>query len=165
MSGFNAIGRLTYRYRWIVVLLWGLVVLSSAFFAPNLAERLKGGGFEGANTESERVRDVMIEDFGASPARLTIVFEGDGSPPARSEEFQREQNASLEGVNEVEETRFVATFSDSEDERFISEDGEDSYAVVGFEVSENQTQELVERVRQEVKKKAPQGVQTYVTGG
>ena len=68
MSGFNVIGRLTYRYRWLVVLLWGLVVLGSAFFAPNLSERLKGGGFEGAGTESERVRDIMIEDFGASPA-------------------------------------------------------------------------------------------------
>ena len=164
MSGFNVIGRLTYRYRWLVVLLWGLVVLGSAFFAPNLSERLKGGGFEGADTESERVGDIMIEDFGASPARLLIVFEGDGSPPARSEEFQQEQNASLEGVREIEETRFVTTYSDSQDERFISEDGDDSYAVVGFEVSENQTQELVDRVRQEVKKNAPEGLQTYVTG-
>ena len=56
------------------------------------------------------------------------------------------QNASLEGVREIEETRFVTTYSDSQDERFISEDGDDSYAVVGFEVSENQTQELVDRV-------------------
>jgi putative drug exporter of the RND superfamily len=164
LSGFNAIGRLTYRYRWLVVLLWGIVVLGSAFFAPNLSERLKGGGFEGADTESERVHDIMIEDFGASPARLLIVFEGDGSPPVRSEEFQQEQNASLEGVREIEETRFVTTYSDSQDERFISEDGDDSYAVVGFEVSENQTQELVDRVRQEVKKNAPEGLQTYVTG-
>jgi len=98
LSGFNAIGRLTYRYRWLVVLLWGLVVLGSAFFAPNLSGRLKGGGFEGAGTESERVHDIMIEDFGASPARLLIVFEGDGSTPVRSEEFQQEQSASLEGV-------------------------------------------------------------------
>ena len=164
MSGFNVIGRLTYRYRWLVVLLWGLVVLGSAFFAPNLSERLKGGGFEGADTESERVHDIMIEDFGASPARLLIVFEGDGSPPAHSEEFQQEQHASLEGVREIEETRFVTTYSDSQDDRFISEDGDDSYAVVGFEVSKNQTQELVDRVRQEVKKNAPEGLQTYVTG-
>jgi putative drug exporter of the RND superfamily len=164
LSGFNVIGRLTYRYRWLVVLLWGLVVLGSALFAPNLSERLKGGGFEGAGTESERVRDIMIEDFGASPARLLIIFEGGGSPPARSEEFQQEQNASLEGVREIEETRFVTTYSDSQDERFISEDGHDSYAVVGFEVSENQTQELVDRVRQEVKENAPEGLHTYVTG-
>jgi putative drug exporter of the RND superfamily len=164
LSGFNLIGRLIYRYRWLVVLLWGLVVLGSAFFAPNLSERLKGGGFEGAGTESERVRDIMIEDFGASPARLLIVFDGDGSPPARSEEFQQELNASLEGVREIEETRFVTTYSDSQDERFISKDGDDSYAVVGFEVSENQTQDLVDRVRQEVKKNAPEGLQTYVTG-
>ncbi len=164
MSGFNVIGRLTYRYRWLVVLLWGLVVLGSAFFAPNLPERLKGGGFEGADTESERVRDIMSEDFGASPARLLIVFGGDGSPPARSEEFQQEQNASLEGVREVEETRFVTTYSDSQDRRFISQDGDDSYAVVGFEVSENQTQEQVDRVRRIVKENAPEGSQTYVTG-
>ena len=164
MSGFNAIGRLIYRFRWLVVLLWGLVVLGSAFFAPNLAERLKGGGFEGAGTESERVRDITIEDFGASRARILIVFEGDGSPPARSEEFQQAQNAALEGVREIEETRFVATYSDAADERFISEDGNDSYAAVGFEVSENQTQELVDRVRREVKNNAPEEIQTHVTG-
>ena len=62
-------------------------MITSAFFAPELSGRLKGGGFEGANSEAERVQDLMTDEFGASPAALTVVFTGDGLP-ARSGEFQ-----------------------------------------------------------------------------
>ncbi|MDN5696734.1 MAG: MMPL family transporter [Rubrobacter sp.] len=164
MRIFEALGRLTYRYRWIVIAVWAVIVVGGAFFAPNLSERLKGGGFEGANSESEQVQDIMVEEFGSSQAALTIVFEGDGSPEASSEEFQSQIDEALSGVREIEEASSVATYSGSGDERFISEGGEDSYAVVGFDTSEDETQELVDRVRREVRESTPGDIQPYVTG-
>ena len=160
MRIFHRLGEFIYRYRWAVVLAWVALVVASAFFAPNLGSRLKGGGFEGANSEAERVQDVMSEEFGLSPATLTVVFEGDGLS-AKSEEFQRHQNVALEGLRDMSETEQVTTYSDTEDPRFISDDGKKSYALVSFNVSVDETESLVGEVRSHVRSAS---LETYVTG-
>ena len=160
MRIFEWIGEFTYRYRWFVVGFWLLVLIASAFFAPNLGDRLKGGGFAGSNTEAERVQDIMVDDFGRSPATLTVVFEGDGLS-ARSEEFQKAEQRALEDLRALPETSFVASYSGTEDPRFISEDGKESYAVIGFNITVDETQNLVGEVRQKVRSEE---LTTYVTG-
>jgi len=157
---FYRLGDFTYRYRWAVVLAWAALVVASVFLAPNLGERLKGGGFEGANSEAERVQDIMSGEFGVSPATLTVVFEGDGLP-AGSEEFQERQDAALEGLRDMPETEQVTTYSDAEDPRFVSEDGEKSYALVSFNVSVDETEDLVGEVRGHLRSGS---LETYVTG-
>src|SRR5215210_3481216 len=99
-----------------------MVLISSTFFAPGLSGQLKGGGFDGANSEAERVQDLMSGEFGVSPATLTVVFTGDGIP-ARSDEFQRAQENALAGVRKLDDVRFVGSYAASKDSHFISEDG------------------------------------------
>ena len=160
MSIFHSIGVFAYRFRWAILLLWGVLLISSAFFAPELSGRLKGGGFDGANSEAERVQDLMSDEFGASPATLTVVFTG-GGIPARSREFQDAQERALAGVRELDDVRQVASYAGSEDPRFISEDGKKSYAVVTSDVSIDETRNVVEEVRGEVRSDK---LETYVTG-
>jgi RND superfamily putative drug exporter len=157
---FHSIGIFAYRFRWIVLLLWSGLLISSAFFAADLSERLKGGGFEGANSEAEMVRDLMTDEFGASPAALTIVFTGDGIP-ARSKEFLDAQERALVGVRKLDEVRQVASYANSKDPRFISKDGKKSYAVVTSNVSLDETRNLVDEVRSKVRSGK---LETYVTG-
>jgi RND superfamily putative drug exporter len=157
---FDRIGVFAYRFRWLVLLVWGVILIASVFFAPDLSGRLKGGGFEGSNSEAERVQRLMSEEFELSPAALTVVFEGDGTP-ARSEEFQTEQERALTEVRELDEVRYVASYAGSEDERFISEDGVKSYAVIAFNVSIDETRNVVEEVRKRVRS---EDLETYVTG-
>ena len=160
MRVFHRIGVFGYRFRWAILLLWGALLISSAFFAPELSGRLKGGGFEGSNSEAERVQDLMSGEFGLSPATLTVVFTGDGTP-ARSEEFQKAQENALSGVRKLEHVRYVGSYAGSKDPRFISEDGEKSYAVVAFDVSIDETRNAVARVRNEVRSDE---LETFVTG-
>jgi uncharacterized membrane protein YdfJ with MMPL/SSD domain len=103
VSIFHSIGVFAYRFRWAILLLWGMVLISSSFFAPGLSGQLKGGGFDGANSEAERVQDLMSDEFGLSPATLTVVFTGDGLS-ARSEEFQNAQENALANVRRARET-------------------------------------------------------------
>ncbi|MGH3087557.1 MAG: MMPL family transporter, partial [Rubrobacteraceae bacterium] len=159
MRVFYRLGEFVYRFRWQVLIVWGLLLAAGAFFAPQLGGQLKGGGFDGADSEAERVQEIMVDEFGVSPATLTIVFEGDGD--ARSEEYRREEAEALEPLRELEEVRYVTTYSDTRDDRFISEDGEKSYAVVGFNVSIDETQDLVDEVRESVRSDT---LATYVTG-
>lgn len=160
MRVFHRIGVFGYRFRWAILLLWGALLISSAFFAPELSGRLKGGGFEGSNSEAERVQDLMSGEFGLSPATLTVVFTGDGIP-ARSEEFQKAQEDALSGVRKLEHVRFVGSYAGSKDPGFISEDGEKSYALVAFDVSIDETRNAVAEVRSEVRSDE---LETYVTG-
>jgi uncharacterized membrane protein YdfJ with MMPL/SSD domain len=98
---FGTLGRLVYRYRWFVALFWGALLLTGAFFAPNLSDRLKGGGFEGANSDAEKVQDIMADEFGASPSTITVVFEGDGLD-AEGDEFQKAQDTALDEVRKLD---------------------------------------------------------------
>jgi len=157
---FHLIGVFAYRFRWAVLLVWGAVLVASVFFAPDLSGRLKGGGFEGSNSEAERVQRLMSDEFELSPAALTVVFEGDGTP-ARSERFQRSQELALREVRELDEVRYVASYAGSKEERFISKDGEKSYAVIAFNVSIDETRNVVEEVRTRVRSDE---LETYVTG-
>jgi putative drug exporter of the RND superfamily len=157
---FHGIGVFAYRFRWAILLAWGGLLIASAFFAPELSGRLKGGGFEGANSEAERVQELMTDEFGASPAALTVVFVGDGSR-ARSGEFQDAQERALDGVRKLEDVRQVASYAGSKDPRFISEDGKKSYAIVTSNVSVDETRNVVDGVRREVRSDE---LETYVTG-
>ena len=160
MRAFHSLGVFAYRFRWAILLLWGVLLLASAFFAPELSGRLKGGGFEGSNSEAERVQDLMSEEFGVSPATLIVVFDG-GDLSARGEEFQSAQEHALHGVREMPEVRYVTTYADTHDPRFISEDGKKAYAVIAFNVSLDETRNVVEEVRSKVRS---EDLQTYVTG-
>ena len=160
MRGFFGLGVLVYRFRWAVLAAWAVVLLLSALFAPNLSDRLKGGGFEGSNSEAERVQNVMSDEFGVSPAALTVVFTGDGLE-ARGREFQEAQEEALRDVRRMDEVRYVASYAGSQDGRFISRDGEKSYAIIAFSVSIDQTRNVVADVRSKVRSKE---LNTYVTG-
>jgi putative drug exporter of the RND superfamily len=160
VSVFHGIGVFSYRFRWAILLVWAGLLISASLFAPDLSGRLKGGGFEGANSEAERVQNLMTDEFGASPAALTVVFEGDGLD-ARSKEFQEAQERALSGVRKLDDVRNVASYAGSRDPRFISKDGKKSYAVVTSNVSVDETRNVVDEVRSNVRSGK---LDTYVTG-
>ena len=150
---------MTYHYRWFVVPAWGALLIAGAFFAPNLSDRLKGG-FGSANSEAEKVQDVMIEEFGVSPNSLTIVFEGDGLS-AEDPEFREAEDRALDEVRDLEEVENVIGYSETNDSRFVSEDHGESYALVNFNTPYDDAQDLVDEVRGEVRTSE---LTTYVTG-
>src|SRR5215217_4695292 len=137
-----------------------MVLLTAAFFAPKLGGQLKGGGFEGSGRDSELANDLMVEKFGLPRANLAIVFEGDNLS-ARSAEYERGEDEALEPLRNMEEVRSVTTYADTRDRRFLSEDGNKTYALVGFDVPADETQGLVDEVRRKVRS---EDLTTYVTG-
>jgi putative drug exporter of the RND superfamily len=160
LSLFARLGRFTYLRRWPIVLFWAVVLVTAALFAPKLGGQLKGGGFEGSGRDSELAKDLMVEEFGFSRANLAIVFEGDNLS-ARSEEYQRAEDEALEPLRKMEEIRSITTYADTRDQRFLSEDDNKTYALVGFNVSADETQSLVDDVRRKVRSDE---LTTYVTG-
>jgi RND superfamily putative drug exporter len=157
---FARLGPFAYRHRWPILVFWALVFVTAALFAPKLGGQLKGGGFDGSGGDSERVQDLMIEEFGLSRANLVIVFESHNLS-ARGEEYQRAEDEALEPLRHIEEIHSVTTYADTKDQRFLSDDGNKTYALVGFNVSVAETQSLVDEVRRKVRSDE---LTTYVTG-
>lgn len=137
-----------------------MVLVTAALFAPRLGGQLKGGGFEGSGRDSELAKDLLVEEFGISRANLAIVFESEGHS-ARSARFQRAEDGALEPLRNMEEVRSVTTYADTRDRRFLSQDGNKAYALVGFDVPADETQSLVDEVRRKVRSDE---LTTYVTG-
>jgi RND superfamily putative drug exporter len=160
MKVFHRLGSFTYRFRWVILLAWSVLLVASAFFAPGLSGRLKGGGFDGSNSEAERVQNLMSEEFGASPATLIVVFDGHGLS-ARGSKFRSAEARALEGVREMHQVARVSTYADTHDPRFISTDGTKAYALISFGVSLDETRNIVDQVRSKVRSAE---LQTYVTG-
>src|ERR687894_1743437 len=160
MRAFQFLGLFAYRFRWPILVAWAALVVASLFFAPDLSGRLKGGGFEGSDSEAERVQDVMSDEFGVSPATLVVVFEGAGIP-ARGEAFRSAEEEALQEVRRMPEVSNVTTYSETRDARFVSEDGRESYAVIAFNVSIDETRNVVDEVREKVRSDE---LETYVTG-
>src|ERR671933_573439 len=159
MTVFHRLGAITYRFRWVILLSWGALLIASAFFAPGLSGRLKGGGFDGSNSEAERVQNLMSEEFGVSPATMIVVFDGHGLS-ARGEKFRSAEARALERVREMPEVRNVSTYADTHDPRFISRDGKKAYALISFGVSLDETRNIVDQVRGKVRS---EDLDTYVT--
>jgi RND superfamily putative drug exporter len=139
---------------------WAVVLVTAALFAPKLGGQLKGGGFEGSGRDSELAKDLMVEEFGLPRANLVVVFEGENLS-ARSQEYQRAEDEALEPLRDMEQIRSVTTYADTKDQRFLSEDGNKTYGLVGFDVSVGETQSLVDEVRRKVRSDE---LTTYVTG-
>ena len=137
-----------------------MVLVTATLFAPKLGGQLKGGGFEGSGRDSELAKDLMVEEFGLPRATLVLVFEGDNLA-AKSEEYQRAEDEALEPLRNMEKISSVTTYADTEDQRYLSEDGNKTYALVGFDVSVDETQSLVDEVRRKVRSDE---LTTYVTG-
>jgi len=160
LRAFHNLGVFTYRFRWVILLMWGGLLIASAFFAPELSGRLKGGGFEGSNSEAEKVQNIMSEEFGVSPATLIVVFDGNGLS-ARGARFRSAEARALEGVREMPDVRRVTTYSGTRDARLVSEDGKKTYALIAFDASLDETRNLVDEVRTNVRSDT---LETYVTG-
>src|SRR5688500_1143538 len=102
MRAFQFLGLFAYRFRWPILVAGAALVVACLSVAPDPSGRLKGAGFEGSNSEAERVQDVMSDEFGASPAALVVVFEGAGLP-ARGEAFRSAEAGALEEARRMPE--------------------------------------------------------------
>ena len=126
---FSWIGRVSYRWRWAIVAVWGVLLLATLPILPGLEEPLKVGGFSSPDTEAAQARVVLEEQLGSSPSQLVVIYQ---SPTllATDPEFLRQVAASLVDVTSVRGV--VDVVLPQQNRQFISADGTTAYAVVGL---------------------------------
>ncbi|MFD5100230.1 MMPL family transporter, partial [Streptomyces albidochromogenes] len=127
------LGRLAFRRRWLMALLW-VVIFCGAGFAASSAPPPPADTFSMPGTESQKAFDLLEEKFpdaGADGASARVVVrapEGEKiSAPA-----QRSQVAAL--IARLEKSPQVASVSDPFTTKAVSRDGSTAYAVATYTV-------------------------------
>jgi RND superfamily putative drug exporter len=137
---FALLGRAAYRWRWVILVLWGLALLVAVPVLPRVPGALKVGGFSSPNTEAARARDVLQRELGFAPSTLLVIYQSD-TLAARDPAFQAAVERSLAPVRAlpgVTDMILPAT-----DPSLISPDGDIAYAIVGLSQGPEEAQRLV----------------------
>src|SRR5215204_1513828 len=137
---FAFLGRMAYRWRWMILIVWGTALLLSLPVLPRVAGALKVGGFSSPNTEAARAREVLERVLGFAPSTLLVVYQSDDLR-ADNPAFQAAIDRSLSGVRTL--PNVTGSILPRFDPGLISDDGDTAYAIVGLSADPEDAQRLV----------------------
>ena len=137
---FVLLGRMAYRWRWAILIVWGVALLLSLPVLPRVAESLKVGGFSSPNTEAARAREVLQRELGFAPSTLLVVYHSD-ELKADDPAFQAAIDRSLARVRTLPSVTGIIL--PSADPSLISDDRDTAYAIAGLSAGPEEAQRLV----------------------
>jgi RND superfamily putative drug exporter len=159
-SIFAWLGHLAYRYRWTVIIIWGVLVLLSLGLTPHLDSVLKGAGMAYKAGEANRVEQILQQELHASPDALNVVFQSLPNPTL--DENQTEVEHVLSQIRRLPSVSSVV--SAAERPEYRSADGGTQYSVINLKVSGNETLSAIDRIEQVLAQRDPRSLKTYLTG-
>ena len=156
-------GALVYRFRRYVVVFSILLAIASLSLASQTSSELSSGGWFDNNSESADVQRRLDEEFGAGKGSLIALFRADeAGADARSPEFQAAISTALAGLVEDERVTGVVGYAETGEDRFISTDGDAAYVVVQLGITNEESVDQVEELREEIQ--PPAGYTYQLTG-
>lgn len=158
---FDAIGRFSYRFRWIVIGVWIALFAVSVIATPFLEDVLTGS-FSNPDAPSNRASTIVQEKFEQGPTTLLVVFKS-AELKATDEEFKTAQARALEGLTatRIPYLQSVQTYASTGNPQLVSEDGHSSAAVLTFDAPMETVQREVETIREALRGTE---LSAYVTG-
>src|ERR671919_2288409 len=137
---FSFLGRMAYRWRWPILIVWGVALPLALPVLPRVAGSLKVGGFSSPNTEAARAREVLQRELGFAPSTMLVVYQSD-SLRADDPAFAAAIDRSLAGVRALPSVTGIIL--PSADPRLISNDSHTAYAIAGLSAGPEEAQRLV----------------------
>lgn len=153
-SVFAAIGRWAYRYRWLILALWAVLLVLGGVLAPRLDGVLHGTGTTYEAGEAAQTDRILEDSLGLDADALTVVFEypENGSRPAI--EPLLDSLAALPAVESVTQDAALPGMADNQvDYRFLS-----------LGVSGGDTNPAIAQILARLEEETPSGVTSYLTG-
>ena len=133
MTAFERLGRFTYRRRWWVLAAWALLVLLAIPLAPRAPGVLSPGGFSLADLESSRAEALLVQQLGAPPSALVLVYQSTGAARAGDPAFEAAVRAETAGVAAAPYVRQVESHLLAP--RQVSADGRVAYDIVLLDIA------------------------------
>src|SRR3954471_18823934 len=160
---FSRWGALVYRFRRPVVLIAVLLAVASSVLATQTSSVLSAGGWLDANSESAAVAARLDAEFGAGKSSVIALFRSTTpGADAKSPEFQKAIATSVAGLSAVPQVTGVVGYAETGDSRFISTAGDAAYIVIELDVTDEESVDLVDPIREAIV--PPAGYTYQLTG-
>jgi len=158
---FEALGRFSYRFRWIVIAAWIVLFGVSVVATPLLADVLQGS-FANPDAPAQQAGALIQDKFEQGPTTVLVLFKS-ATLEARGGEFQAAEKKALGGLTaaQIPHLASIQTYANTGSTQLISEDGKSSVAVLNFTAPLQTIQKEVESIRGAL---AGAELETYVTG-
>ena len=153
---FAAIGRFSYRFRWVVLALWLVAFALGLWAATRLPGELKGGGFTDPKAPAQQALDTLQRRLKTGLSTLEIVFASD-TLPATSPRFQADMAEALSRLTAgtVPGLKTIQTYATTGDKELLSRDGKAALAVLVFDVQSEQVQTELGTIRGNLRAHVP----------
>jgi uncharacterized membrane protein YdfJ with MMPL/SSD domain len=160
---FTRWGAFVYRRRRWLALLAFVVAGGFGSLAGGAADHLTNGGWLDPTSESAQVADRLERDYGAGRTSFIALFEAtEPGADATSTDFQAAIATALAPVLKVDGVTGVTGYAETRDARFISVQGDKAYVLIGLDVDEDGSIDLVDPVRDALA--TPAGYEVALTG-
>ena len=133
-SIFTNLGKLTYRYRGLVIIFWILLVLLSLALTPQLSGALQGTGTIYEAGQAHIAEQTLQRELNINPNALIAVFQSSQESVSRDIEKNIQQVfARLDRISSIS-----SVVSASKRPEYRSQDGHTQYAEINLKVSGTQ---------------------------
>ncbi len=157
LSVFARLGFLAYRYRWVVIAVWGFLLVLSFVLMPRLDTVLKGIGAVYEQGEAIRTEQLLSREIGWDSDVLTAVFH---SPQGDLARYRPQIDRVMGEIGRLAEVKSVSG-GDGRTE-YRSADGRTEYGLVSLKVKDAQAIGVSDRI--EGLLASSPGLQTYLAG-
>ena len=150
-------GRQVYRFRWLIIAFWVVVVIVSIPFAAKVGDVLQGGGYSYHNSESTRAENLISEKLNQPAAQLLVVFRS-AHTPVNDPSFRKEVNDFMSRARSFAHVTGVSQGD-------IGQDGRTTYVTVNFNIHSGTVEDRLDDFRKLLPGGAAGGpAQAYLTG-
>jgi len=156
-------GALVYRFRRLVAVVAIVIAGASLPLASGAAGELSAGGWLDDSSESAEVSRTLDTTFGAGKGSLIALFRStQPGADARSAAFQEDLATALEGIAADERVTGIVGFAETGDDRFISTAGDAAYVLIQLGITNEESVDEVESLREHIE--PPAGLTFQLTG-
>jgi RND superfamily putative drug exporter len=160
---FSRWGAFVYRFRRPVALIAVVIAIASSVLAAQTAGALSSGGWLDADSESAEVAARLDEDFGSGKGSMIALFRSEtAGADATSPEFQGAIAETTAGLADNPDVSGVIGYAETGDPRFISTAGDAAYVVIELTITDEESVDAVDGIREDMT--APAGFSYQLTG-
>ena len=153
-------GRWTYRYRWLVIVFWVVVLAGVGVLAPRVGTVLTSG-FGEQDTEARQAFQILEEEGILNEAVIILVISHDNLA-VRDPVYEARAQTVLSAVGRYPGVARVDSFFATGNTNLVSPDGRTTFAIAGLDIPLDDVLDEVPKIRDSI---PDVELDVWVTGG